>query len=297
MELSQLFSFYNIVKEGSFTKASEKLFRSPSAISHQIRKLEEELATRLLNRTPKGITMTDEGEILFDIVSKFISDLADIPHRYEEIKNCKLGNLKIAATSALITYELPQVIEEFLTKFINIKFKLITCVMTEEIPKMVLNDEVDYGIGPRMTAYYSPKISYIKWKTFSRILFGINQYDLFNKENITLEDISKYPLILLGKGKRLGNIIKNIFDQNNLIYNIAMEMDFAENIKKYVEMGYGISILPSFIFREEDKKRYELRDVSEFFGKSEYGIYSKCNRYTTIAMKEFLRCFYKSEAI
>jgi DNA-binding transcriptional LysR family regulator len=70
-----------------------------------------------------------------------------------------------------------------------------------------------------------------------------------------------------------------------------MEMDVAENIKKYVERGVGVSVLSSLAFTDEDKERFSLFNINHLLGRTEYGIYFRKDRYMTTAMKEFIRIF------
>ncbi len=291
MELIQLISFHEIVKTGSFSKASSKILRSQSAVSHQIKKLEQELGIKLFERLGKTIKLTDEGKILFDVCSEFFNDLENVKKIYEDMQQGKSGSLTIVTSSAMITYILPNAIKMFIDQFARIKFKLITCATTFEIPGKILNGEADFGIGPRMGHVALEKLNFLSWKFFDKVLLMAKDHPLSKEKSITLADIAKYPLILYREGTVIRKSVQEAFIRNNLSYEIVMEMDVAENIKKYVEIGIGLSVLSSLAFTEEDKKRLLLLDINHLLGKTEYGIYLRKDKYITTPMKQFIKFF------
>jgi len=291
MEFIQLLSFHQIVKTGSFSKASNSIFRSQSAVSHQIKNLEKELGVKLFERFGKIIKLTEEGKILFDILSAFFNDLDNVKRIYGDMQQCKSGSLTIVTSSAMITYILPNVIKIFTNQFAKIRFKLVTCTNTFEIPRMILNGEADFGIGPKMDQVSSQKLAFLSWKFFDKVLLMAKDNPLSKKKNITLADIAKYPLILYREGTVIRKSVEGAFIRNNLSYEIAMEMDVAENIKKYVEMGIGLSVLSSLAITREDKNRLFLFVTNHLFGKTEYGIYLRKDKYITTAMKQFIKYF------
>jgi len=291
MELIQLLSFHQIVKTGSFSKASNNIFRSQSAVSHQIKNLEKELGIKLFERLGKTIKLTEEGKILFDVVSAFFNDLDNVKRIYGDMQQGKHGRLTIVTSSAMITYVLPNVIKMFIDQFARIKLKLITCAITFEIPRVILNGDADFGIGPEMDQVSSEKINFLPWKSFDKVLLMAKDHPLSKKSNVTLADIAKYPLILYGAGTVIRKSVEEAFVRNNLSYEIVMELDVAENIKKYVEIGIGLSILSSVALTHQDKNRLFVFDINHLLGKTEYGIYLRRDKYITTAMKQFIKFF------
>jgi len=291
MELIQLLSFHHIVKTGSFSKASSNIFRSQSAVSHQIKNLEKELGIKLLERPGKRIKLTEEGRILFDVISAFFNDLDNVKRIYGDMQQGKCGSLTIATSSSMITYILPNVIKMFIDQFAGIKFKLITCAISIEIPRMILNGEAEFGIGAKIDRVSSEKLDFISWKSFDKVLLTAKGHPLSKKKNITLADIAKYPLILYREGTMTRKSVEEAFIRDNLSYEIVMEIDVAENIKKYVEIGIGLSVLSSLALTREDKNKLFLFDITHLLGKIEYGIYFRKDKYVTTAMKQFIKFF------
>ena len=291
MELIQLHSFYEIVKTGSFSEASRKVFRSQSAVSHQIINLERELKVKLFKRMGKKIKLTQEGESLFNITNKFFNDLENLKRFYLDMENGLEGKLTIAATSAMVTYVLPDIIRQFLDQFPKISFKLFTCRFISELCPLVLNGEVDFGIGLKSYQEISPKLIFLPWKSFDMYLIVSKGHPLSQKKRIKLIDIVKYPHILYSKGTAIRKVIEDVCAQNKLSPNVIMEVDMAENIKSNVEKGIGVGIISSLAITKKDKERLKIFKVNHFFGQVEFGIYYRRDSYISAAMKQFIKLF------
>ncbi len=290
MELIQLLSFYQIVKTGSFSKASKSVFRSQSAVSHQIKNLENEFNIKLFERLGRRVKLTEEGKLLFDVINAFVNDLNNLKRIYEDIQHSQVGILSVSISHSIMAYWFPDIIRKFIDQFPNIKLRLTTC-STRQIQQMVLNDEADFGIGPRASQLFSEKIHFLSWKSFDRGLLVARDHPLSKKRKIALEDIAKYPLILYPVGKPTRNNVEKIFNRNKMKYEIIMELDFAEHIKKFVEMGVGVSIIPSFTITHKERGNLAFINLSTLFGKAEYGIYYRENKYFADRMKRFINFF------
>ena len=291
MEINQLLSFFEIVKTGSFSKASENVYRSPSALSHQITKLEKELNVKLFERLGKTVKLRDEGRILYDAISVFINDLENIKKIYEDMRDCARGSLTIATTSGVMRYVFPSILAKFIKQFPKIKLKLITSHITSEIHSMVTHDQVDLGVGPKTSQPCPKDLLFLLWKSFDRILLVARSHPLAKKRKIELPEIVKYPLILPREGTTVRKNIEETFSREKVGYEISMEIDIVENIKKYVEMGCGPSILSSLCITPEDRKTFALFNVNHIFGKGDYGIYIRRGKYASAAMKQFIALF------
>jgi DNA-binding transcriptional LysR family regulator len=291
MEIIQLVSFYQIVKTGSFSKASSMVFRSQSAISHQIANLEKELQVRLFDRIGKKIKLTDEGKILFSVVDDFFNDLDRLKRIYMDMHTGKGSRLAIASGGTLITNYFPSIIKTFMVKCVGSKVKLIDCGLTSQLISKVSDGEVDFGIGPNMNYTQPPNMHFLSWKTFDLVLVMAKGHPLCSQREINISDIAKYPLILFREETVVRRIIEEAFIKNKLDHKIIIEMDGAENIKQYVEIGIGISILSSLTLTQKDRDRLSLSVVSNLFGHITYGIYFRKDKYITTAMKQFVECF------
>jgi len=291
MEINQLLSFFQIVQTGSFSKASERVFKSQSAVSHQITNLEKELKVKLLERLGRSVRLTQEGKTLFNLANNFFYELDNLKGIFEDIQHSKIGNLSIVTNNAVIMYMLPKIIKTFKDEFPGVKLKLINNTIMSEIISEVLDGEADFAIGPKSTQGIPTKINFLFWKSFDRILIMLKNNPLNKKKAIELNDIAAYPLILYREGSVIRKDIEEAFVRNNLPCHLVMETDVAESIKKYVEIGIGVSILSSLTITKKDKVKFVLRNVNHLFGSTDYGIYYRPDKYITAAMKQFIKIF------
>ncbi len=292
MEIIQLQSLYAIVSTGSFSGAGEKLGLTQSAISHQIRNLEREFKVKLFERKGKTMHLTEEGKILFDVVSDFLNDLDKLKTLFEDVGRSNVGHLAVAARSPVVTYLLPDVILKFKRLFPGIRLKLISRGFVPELIALVSEGVVDFAIAPKIDEIHSKNIAFVYWKSFDTVLITARDHPLSTtKKAVDSADIAARPPIFYGAGAVIKPIVEDAFRKNNLQYEMVMEVDELENIKKYVERGIGVSILSTIAISDEDSNRFGFFDVTHYFGRIDFGLYVRKDKWVKNAMKQFLDLF------
>lgn len=286
MEIIKLLSFYQIVRTGTFSRASKNVFRSQSTVSYQIKCLEEEFNVKLFERLGKKVILTEAGAMLFEIVSTFLHDIENLKKCYADMQNGLYGTLTLAVSRNVMTYWFTKIIKSFTVQFPNIKFKLYTQSNTSIIQEMILNGKIDFGIGSR-DQLISNKLDFITWKSFDRILMADKNHPICKQKKITLADIAKYPLILTRFGST-PKVVDEAFVQNKIPYEIVMEMDTLEFIKYFLNDGKGLSIFSSIALTEADAKLMTVINVRHLFGNVDYGIYFLRDRYISRVMNDFI---------
>ena len=286
MEIIKLLSFYQIVKTGSFSRASENVFRSRSALSYQIKCLEEDFKIKLLDRSGKKVILTEAGAMLFKIISTFLNDIEKLEKCYKDMQSGLYGTLTLAVSRNVMTYWFTKIIKSFTVEFPSIKFKLYTQSNSSLIQEMILNGNIDFGIGSR-DQLISDKIDFITWKSFDRILMADKNHPICKKKTVTLADIAQYPLILTRWGGTR-KVVEEAFVQNKLDYEIVMEMDTLEFIKYFLKDSAELSIFSSIALTEADKKRLAVMNVRHLFDKIDYGIYYSRDKYISTVMTQFI---------
>src|SRR5882762_384720 len=112
MDLSQLEVFLAVAREGRFSRAAEKLYRTQSAVSQTIRKLENELGEPLFDRSSRDGLLTDAGRVLHEYAEKLLNLRSDAQEALVELRELHKGKLAIAANELTVLYLLP-VLAEF----------------------------------------------------------------------------------------------------------------------------------------------------------------------------------------
>src|SRR2546430_4929886 len=144
MELSQLEVFVAVAREGRFSRAAEKLFRTQSAVSQTIRKLEDELGEALFDRSSREGVLTDAGKVLFEYAEKLVNLRSEAAESLSELRELQKGKLVIAANEFTVLYLLP-VLVEFRRVHPMIKIT-VQRALGSHIPDDVLRHSAEIGI-------------------------------------------------------------------------------------------------------------------------------------------------------
>lgn len=137
--------FCKVAKLGSFSKAAKSLYMTQPAVSQAIMQLESELEIRLFTRTPRGVVLTNEGEILFEYANSAINLINVGEKKIIESKNLMAGELRIGVGDTISRYFLLPFLEEFHSKYPKIKLKVINRT-TLELTDLLKSGEVDVVI-------------------------------------------------------------------------------------------------------------------------------------------------------
>ena len=285
MEIQQLRGFYYSAKLGSLTNAADKMSLTQSAISQQIKSLEIELGVKLFNRYGPRKELTPDGDIFLNLISPIIQEVEMLKVTFEDLKGNQKGQLTIAATTVLTTNYIPHIIRKFMKSHPNIRL-IILEHRWNEVVSLAKSGEIDFGLAPIPTI--PSNLSYIELEPFDRVLITSLHHLLSKKKNISLRDIAKYPIVTYEKGLVHRSDLDNVFKQADLEIDIVMEATNAETIKRFVEIGIGVAVIPKIALLPTKMLRLHAISVNNFFGQSRYGVILKKGKYMTSWAKDFL---------
>jgi len=285
MEIQQLKGFYYSVKLGSLTKAAERMSVTQSAVSQQIKSLEEELKVKLFSRIGPRKDLTPDGKLFFDLITPLIQKIEALKTTFTDMKGNQKGTLTIAATTVMIMHYLPPIIKKFTNKYHTVKLTILER-RWNEIVSLAESDEIDFGIAPIVNL--PQNLSYIKLEPIDRILITSLNHPLAKKKHVTPKDISNYPMITYEKGLVHRDEFDRVFDREKINIETIMEATNAETIKLYVEMGIGVAIIPKIAISPLSCRRLNTISMNKYFGRSQYGVILRKGKYITSWAKNFL---------
>lgn len=137
--------FYTVAKAGNISKAANQLYISQPAISKSISKLEAELGTALFARSSKGVTLTEEGQVLYEYVERAFDSLNMGEENLKNYKELGIGHIRIGVSTSLCKHILLDYLKDFIKENPNIKFS-IDCHSTLNTIKLLKNDDIDIGL-------------------------------------------------------------------------------------------------------------------------------------------------------
>ena len=141
--------FYTVAVCGNITKASKQLMISQPAVSQSIQTLENELGGKLFIRTPKGVTLTDEGKELFKYIKEGMTYFINGANKFNSLKNLTSGSINIGASTVISEYLLMPYIIKFHELFPNIEIN-ITNDLTDNLIKGLRNGSLDIVINSKI---------------------------------------------------------------------------------------------------------------------------------------------------
>jgi DNA-binding transcriptional LysR family regulator len=285
MEFQQLRGFFYSARLGNLTKAAEKMAITQSAVSQQIKALEAELGIKLFNRFGPRKDLTPDGKLFLQIVTPIIQEIDSLKITFEDMKGNQRGILTIAATTFMIMNYLPLVVKKFISKYPHVRLTILER-RWNEIVTLAQSGEIDFGLAP--VTYIPPNLNYIKIEAMDRILITSLDHPLAKKDDITLLDIAQYPMITYEKGLVSRDEFDKVFEDIQLEIDIIMEGTNAETIKRYVELGIGIAIIPKIALSHPQTDQFKTFSVNKYFGKSQYGVILRKGRHITSWAKNFL---------
>ncbi len=267
------------------TDAAEQLFLSQPAISLQIRALERELDTMLFERHGPRINMTREGQELHEMARPLVEGLESLNSRFNRKMKGDLesGEVVIAAGESTIIYLLPLLVKHFRERYPNIHVQLRNVTGRDGLA-MIRDDEVDFAIGSMLDI--PSDISYQPVYSYEPALIMPPGHPLADRNEIKIEDIAPYGLILPPRRLTTWRMVDRVFQQHQVPFNVTLEVGGWEVIKRYVELDFGISIVTGICLREGDK--LVAKNMSAYFPKRSYGTVMRRGKYLSPQARAFL---------
>jgi DNA-binding transcriptional LysR family regulator len=286
MELSHLRSFLAVARKGSFSGAAEGLFRTQPAISLRVRSLESELGHQLLERRQRGVTLTPAGEIVRRRAESILGEVTTLEAELADLSTRKSGRVSLGANDTISLYFLPRVVKQFTQKFPGIELRLFTQI-SRRVVDLILSDQIDLGLVSLPLAHEGIEIRKLYEDRF--VVVFPPGHALTRRRYLRVSDLKALPIIHLKPDTVTRNWIDSKLEPFGLEGQVRMEVSTIEVIKRLVEAGLGISILPEMAVREElgagRLKAARLRGIDLI---RSVGLAFRRGKYLSIALQAFL---------
>ncbi|MDK1021491.1 MAG: LysR family transcriptional regulator [Candidatus Hydrogenedentes bacterium] len=272
--LQQLRGFYYAAQNGSISRAAEKMYLSQPSVSLQIQALEREFDAKLFDRNGPKIELTHDGEILFELAQPLVDGFSSLEESFQARRDSiERGRLEIAAGGSTIQYVLPSFVERFVNAHAGVDLRLRNVTGREGL-ELLRAGEVDFCVGPMLDT--PEDIDFHPIVAYEPILITTKGHPLAKRKKVLPRHISKYPLILPPRHLSTWRQVEYVFTQENLNYEVRLEVGGWEVIKKYVEIGLGVSIVMSICITGTEN--LEVIPVGDYFPRRTYGVVWRRNR-------------------
>jgi DNA-binding transcriptional LysR family regulator len=290
--LKQLRAFCYAAQANSISKAAERMFLSQPSVSLQVRALEDEMSITLFERRGPRIELTPEGQVLYELSSPLVEAIDNLPVAFaERCGNMDSGELDIAAGESTILYILPRFTQRFAARYPGIKLRLHNVTGRDGLSQLRA-DEVDFAVGSMLD--FPDDISYQPIFTYDTMLITPRDHPLARRKQVTLKDISPHGLILPPRHLSTWRVVDLVFQQHDLPYQVTLEAGGWEVIKRYVELGMGISIVSGLCLTGEDN--VAAISLEKYFPKRTYGVVLRRGRFLSPAARRFIEMMHEEAA-
>lgn len=286
MDFKQLEALVTVAKLKSFSKAAEVLYITQPTVSNQISNLEKELNTTLINRNNKSVSLTRAGNILYQYALDILNKRDYAMFSLDQFKGKIEGELEIASSSVPERFLLPDIILSFSKLYSNVKYN-IKKYDTAIVLNKILSGEIDFGIvGAKKP---SKHLNYIEVLSDDIVLIAPNTPDFKDLNELDIQNIHKYPIIMREEGSGTRNIIMERLTQNSVntnTLNVVAILQNSETILDLVSNGLGISFVSKYYvdtILDDSIKVIPLKNMS--ITRSFYFVYHNSRALSPLAEK------------
>ena len=243
--LEKLRYFYEVARLGSMKKASEAVFITQPSLSKSIKILEEVTQNELFIRLPRGVKLTQEGEILFQYCHELFAGLRDLEKRLDNSADPMAGSLRVGTYDSIGIYFWPKFLREFLPLYPNLTLEISTGRSRAMQDKLELG-ELDL-------------ILIINPSTSQNIDIDIASNDFFHfygstRKRTVYKNTDEAPLILMPDSFGSGSALKDKLNSMGLGERQVYTTSSLESVKELTANGIGIGFLPSLVAEDHVAK-------------------------------------------
>jgi DNA-binding transcriptional LysR family regulator len=247
MDFDHLITFVEIAKQGSFSRAGQKLYRSQPAVSAQIRQLEHEYGQKLFDRVGKSVRLTVAGETLLEYAGRLLTLRNESLRAVADQASTPRGTLAVGANEATCLYVLPDIFAEYSRRFPAVQISIYRN-FSHKVLEKVEDGTVDVGIVTLPVKSPSLKVHSIFKDRLMLMVSPTNP--LAPYKSVLTSDIAGQPLIFPKTG-----FMRQVLDKQFRPYRsrlrITMELPSVGMIKRFVAAGLGVSIISETFARDE----------------------------------------------
>lgn len=249
--------FHVVSRNNSFSKAAEELYMTQSAISQSILKLERELEVQLFYRTPKGVILTNEGEVLNEHVRLALVMITVAEDKILNFKKLKVGELRVGVGDTISRYFLLPYLEHFHAEYPGIKLKILNGT-TSEILSFIKSGAADVGVCN--LPIQDQQLQVTPCKEIHDIFVCGEKYKAISAEKMSLECLKEFPLIFLEKKSNSRMYIENFFKERGCQISPVIELGSYDLVMDFARINLGISCVIKE-FAEQHLTKGDLYEV------------------------------------
>jgi len=243
MHVETLKTFCDLVETGSLSRAARLNLVSQSAVSQQLRALEQRYGRRLIERSPRiGARPTEVGQLLYVEVKPLLERLAVLEQRLRARPGIVAGTVRVATVYSVGLHTLPSAIKRCLADHPGVNVRL-SYRRTNEVYAACLDGEVDFGIVALPVR--RPQLEIVNLGHDELAVVAPPSHPIGRRARCSLAVLDGQPFIGFDRDIPTRRLVDSLLRRHGVRVSYAMEFDNIETIKRSVEAGLGLSLLPA----------------------------------------------------
>ena len=230
--------FKEVAETGNISVAAKNLYISQSAVSQSIKQLETALQARLFSRSPRGVSLTGEGQMLYEYVRSALSLLSTGEDKLSQAQQLLLGTLVIGASDTVTTFFLTPYLDAFHREHPGIRLKIVSG-RSAKVLSLLKSGVVDIAFSSTP----SDKSSLTDWPCFRThsVFVAGSQYPCDFNHVYTLQEIAEFPLILLERKASSRVYMEQYFLEGGVTLNPEIELSSRSLLVSLSKIGLGVA--------------------------------------------------------
>ena len=289
MHLETLKVFVDLVDLQSFSLAAERNFITQSAVSQQIRTLEEKFKRRLLERVRgrREVKLTAAGEVFYRECKNVLAAFDQLNEGMRGLVGKISGTVKVATVYSVGLHELPPKVREFMSKFPHAKIDL-EYSRTTRVMRDVLNGTVELGV----LAFPEPRrgLTVVPMASDRLVLICPPDHEFAERTQVKVKELKGRDFVLFERDIPTRKATDKILKSYGIDVRKVAEFDNIETIKRSIEVGFGLAIVPrSAVLDEEKNHQLAVVQLAEKDWIRPVGVVYRTDRTLSIAAKKFVQ--------
>lgn len=287
MDLQRLRGFYWTGQLGSVSGAAQMIHVSQSAISHQLRSLEEELGAKLYQRTRRGIALTPDGVRLMEYARRVVHAVDDLQSDFADMPGRPRGTIRIAAFRGIATHTLPAITQRFHAAHPDVRLVISSRAFDAILLDMVVRGEADLGAVASWNDFRG--LRYLEFASYDMVACTAPDHPWVGRsEPLTLEELARESLVLYEPGTAIRNRLDQIFNRSALRPEVAVSVGGSQALLEFVKIGLGVGLVSTLVAAPGRDPALHVLPVSDLLGKLGYGFVLPRGRYVSLTVRAFL---------
>jgi len=247
VDLASLQVFQTVVRERSFSRAAEKLYRTQPAVSIAIRKLEDWVGQPLFVRGSGARTLTDAGVLLSEYADRMLNLREEIRKGMQELRGLERGQVSIGVNESSIHALLPA-LDRYRERYPGIHVR-VHRVFSRDVPREVMNHHLDIGV-----ISYLPEereLEAVEFYRDSLVMVVWPGHRLSKRRDVSISDLGQETFVAHIVESPYRQRVVQLFARHRIPLRMEMELPTIESIKRFVEMKRGVAIVPRMCVEQE----------------------------------------------